>query len=281
MTPQWILNLILFVAASALSVALFKFSQKQSIQATWFVFASIVLVSLFVTLNVQDWIKRQNDIRNPPKQNTEAFDSAKQQSESALETKSQQDQNTAKNFPDLSKATQTLLNSTNQFEPISNTEIKDVSTIVKGFFEILAGPAPDQVYSYPQVNTKNTFSTHVYASIRMAGMENIHTIDFMCRDAWVVIIPTWNKYMIYESEQSQTIWRDIPVKIDPILNTVGIYQNGRKIDVFINNQYVDSFTKIISPKPGPLTIAAKASKDKGGKMFFRDLSVWEFKNEKR
>jgi hypothetical protein len=176
--------------------------------------------------------------------------------------------------PDLSGVKQTLINSNNQL--LSSSQLKDVSGIVPGFFEMSGGPAPGTPYSNPSVTTKDTFSTHFYASVRLAALENVQTMDFMGRDIYVCILPDWSGYMIWESEQSQTVWKPILVEKNPILNTVAISQKGRNVDIFINNNYVDSFTKLRSPQPGPIGIYLKANATKGGKMFFRDFSVWDF-----
>ncbi len=160
--------------------------------------------------------------------------------------------------PDITKARQILITSTNQFEPNFREKLKDVSTIVPGYFEFSADPSPNSVYSYPSVNTKDNFSTHFYASIRLAAMENVQTMDFMGRDIWVVVAPGWNGYLIYETEQLQTSWRPIRVKTDPVLNTLGIYQKGRNVSIFINNQYVDSYTKAIPPQAGTIHYCSKS-----------------------
>ena len=181
---------------------------------------------------------------------------------------------TTKYPPDITKAKQTLINSINQFNP--NQKLGDVSTIVPGYFELSADPSPNSHYSSSAVETKNIFSTNFYASIRLAAVENVQTMDFMGRDIWVCINPSWASFMIWESEQSQTVWKPIRVERNPVFNTVAIHQNGRNVSIFINNNYVDSFKKLRSPKPGPISIALKANKKNGGKMFFRDVSVWDF-----
>jgi len=181
---------------------------------------------------------------------------------------------TTKYPPDITKAKQTLINSINQFNP--NQKLGDISTIVPGYFELSADPSPNSHYSSSAVETKDSFSTHFYASIRLAAVENVQTMDFMGRDIWVCINPSWAAFMIWETEQSQTVWKPIRVERNPVLNTVAIYQNGRIVSIFINNNYVDSFKKLRSPKPGPISIAFKANKKNGGKMFFRDVSVWDF-----
>ena len=181
---------------------------------------------------------------------------------------------TTKFPPDISKAKQTLINSINQFIP--NQKLIDTSTIVPGYFELSADPSPNSHYSHSAVETKDNFSTHFYASTRLAAVENVQTMDFMGRDIWVCINPSWDSFMIWESEQSQTVWKPIRVERNPVFNTVAIHQNGRNISIFINNNYVDSFKKLGSPKPGPISIALKANKKNGGKMFFRDVSVWDF-----
>jgi len=125
---------------------------------------------------------------------------------------------TTKYPPDITKAKQTLINSINQFNP--NQKLKDVSTIVPGYFKLSADPSPNSHYSSCAVETKNIFSTNFYASIRLQAVENVQTMDFMGRDIWVCINPSWDSFLIWESEQSQTVWKPIRVKRNPVFNTL-------------------------------------------------------------
>ena len=59
------------------------------------------------------------------------------------------------------------------------------------------------------------------------------------------------------------------------MNTISIYQNGRKISAYINNNYVDSLTKQKKAQSEPVGIRIKASPKTGGRANFQKLSVWE------
>jgi hypothetical protein len=184
--------------------------------------------------------------------------------------------------PDITKAKQTLITSIKQFSPhINNEKLRDVSSpVVPGYFEFSADPAPTNPYSNPIVTTKLMVSTHFFASIRLATINNVQTMDFMGRDIWVVIDPGWNAFLVWETEQLQSTWIPIRgVQKDPILNTVAIYQKGRFVSIFVNNHYVGHYIKVIPPQPGPICVGFKANKMTGGKMFFRDFSIWDFENK--
>lgn len=228
----------------------------------------IILVALFVGATIRSSFEIQQNISAQSKLDeiTKAVNK-----ENAPEAK---DYETSKYPPDITKAKQTLINSIDQFNP--KQKLKDVSTIVPGYFELSATPSPNSPYSHSSVETKNIFSTNFYASIRFAAVENVQTMDFMGRNIWACINHSWDSFLIWESEQSQTVWKPIRVEKNPVFNTVAIHQKGRNVSIFINNNYVDSFKKLGSPKPGPISIALKANKIHGGKMFFRDVSVWDF-----
>jgi|GEM_PF-3466937 hypothetical protein len=187
---------------------------------------------------------------------------------------------TIKYPPDLTKAKQTLINSLDQFNPDFGMKLKDVKNIVPGYFELLADPVPSGgYYSHSAVTTKKQFSTHFYASVRFAPIENVQTMDFAGRDIWCVIDPAWKAILIWETEQLQTPWLTIEVEVfSNNLNTLAIYQKNKNVDIYINNHYVRSYKKLKQPEPGPIAIAIKANALKGGKMFFRDFSVWDFGN---
>ncbi len=183
-----------------------------------------------------------------------------------------------KSPPDLAKAKRYIaITSINQFEDSSDrSKLKDVSTIEPGFFEFLAD-LTDEPYSHPVVRTKDAISTHYYASIRMAAVENVQTMDFMGLGIWLCISPDWRYYYIYEGAQLQGMgWQPIKVEISPDVNYLAIEQNERIIDIYINGKYVKSYTKHVSPQSGPLAVSFKANKKTGGKMFFREFAVWDF-----
>lgn len=100
-----------------------------------------------------------------------------------------QEISTAKHPPDLSKVKPTLINSINKFNPVFGSKLKDASGIVPGYFELSADPNPDGPDSRFNVTTKEQFSTHFYASVRLAAIENVNTMDVMGGDFWVGVDP--------------------------------------------------------------------------------------------
>jgi len=65
------------------------------------------------------------------------------------------------------------------------------------------------------------------------------------------------------------------VKTELGFNTLGVYQNGGEIRVYVNDTFVDSFTKLTEPKQSSVGVKLKADPKTGGKIYFRDLTVWE------
>jgi hypothetical protein len=121
---------------------------------------SVVLfcgVFLLWNLGVEKY-RKDHPLLPPSKQNTVSGD------------QNHSGQSTAKEIPDLRKAKQTLINSLNQFDSAFVEKLKDVSTVVQGYFELSADHIPSALYSYPTVNTKQIFSTHYYASIRLGAI---------------------------------------------------------------------------------------------------------------
>ena len=87
-----------------------------------------------------------------------------------------------------------------------------------------------------------------------------------------------DRYYIYESEENWPTWRKLEVGREPDINTLAIYQKGRKVSAFLNGNYVDSFTKFKKAEPGPIGIRFKANPKIGGRIHFQKLSVWELRN---
>lgn len=177
-------------------------------------------------------------------------------------------------LPDVKKAIrETIIVSRDQLK--SNPGLVDVSREVPGYFELSVSPTNDR-YSPTSVETKSSFGTHFFASVHIAGLEGAGTLEFQGRDVWFAIDAIQNAYFVYESEENWTHWRSLNVIRQPNINNFGIYQNGRSVSVFLNGQYVASFTKFKEPEAGPIGVGFKAYPSTGGKIHFQRLSVWEF-----
>jgi hypothetical protein len=177
--------------------------------------------------------------------------------------------------PDISKAkSSTYINSINQFE--ANDRLSDVSTIVPGYFELYSPPIPTALYGFSDAITKKPFSTHYYASVRMAPVQNVQTLELIGRGVCFAVDATWTKFFIYESEENWTNWRFIKVEKEQPINTLSIDQRGRIVRAFINNKYVGSLTLLRKPPKGPIGIRLKGNALLGGRLHFQKLSLWEF-----
>jgi hypothetical protein len=184
--------------------------------------------------------------------------------------------------PDLSKAKRTvIITSADQFVLKEGAKIKDISDkIVPGCFELSADPtpsAPPGLYSRVAVMTKVDFSTHYYASVRLDAKQDVQAMDIIGRDIWVGISPDWAASYIWETEQLQNTWA-VKNITRLTINTLAVYQQGKDIFVYINNgsKPIATYTKKSAPQPGPVGIQLKANQLRGGKMVFRDFSVWDY-----
>ena len=187
----------------------------------------------------------------------------------------QKNNETSKEIPDLTKAKrETQIISIDQFD---SQHINKLKVDILGYFELSANPAPEKHYSYVIVKTKEKFSGHYYASVQMGAFENVQTMDLI-GNICICISPRWEGFFIWESEQSQKGWFPINIKqkIHPHTNTVSVYQNGKNVSVFINNEFVGDFIRQKPPSQGQVGIGIKANKNTGGKMFFQSFAVWEF-----
>ena len=176
--------------------------------------------------------------------------------------------------PDVSRAKkETLITSLQQFN--DKVGLVDVSTLVPGYFELTAKPSSGP-YSYACISTKSNFETHYVASVRLAGLEGANVLELQGRDVWFAIDAALDSYFVFESEENWTIWRKLKVERKPDINTLLIYQNGRVLQTFLNGNYVDTLTKLKKPEPGPIGICFKADPQRGGRIHFQKLSIWEF-----
>lgn len=179
--------------------------------------------------------------------------------------------------PSVSKAKkETPISSVDQFNSNFGQKLKAAAEF-PGYFQLAVDPSPSSPYSSLIVKTKQEFGTHYYASITMGAIQNVQTMDFM-GDICVCIDPKWNGFFIWESEQSQKVWQPIKInsKKHPVFNTLGIYQNGRNISVYINNEFVGDFIKIKDASPSSVGVQIKANRQTGGKMLFQSFAIWEF-----
>jgi len=176
--------------------------------------------------------------------------------------------------PDINKAKkETKIVSPSQLEP--NAGLTDVSLEVSGYFELSAPPVADR-YSHSSIITKNSFGTHFFASVHIAGLQGAATLEFQGRDVWFAIHTTEKIYFIYESEENWTHWRELKVERQPYINHLAIYQNGRDVSVFLNGRHVETFMKYREAASGPIGVGFKADPKTGGRIHFQKLCVWEF-----
>jgi hypothetical protein len=92
-----------------------------------------------------------------------------------------------------------------------------------------------------------------------------------------MVDPGWNRYYIWESEQHGTRWQPLQVERHADSNTLGIDRNGRVLRVFVNDNYVETFTTSKKSGPLPVTVRAKAKGAQGGQIVFQNLTVWDFR----
>lgn len=243
------------------------FESKYSV--TVFIPLTFLVVGLLLSTGLQ-WVSSRENMQKRLAQ--EARDAGKHDSSNQTTVTE-----VAKHPPDVSKASKkTQIKSLDQFNSNLGERLRDLHTFPPGGFELSANPNPDDAYSHLTVVTKEVFGTHYYASVRLAGLENVQTMDLIGKNICVCVDPTWRKYFIWESEQSQVAWRGINVQLHESMNTLAVYQKGRDVSVFINNEYVAHFETLKTPSAGPVGIQIKANRQKGGKLYFRDLSIWEF-----
>jgi len=213
----------------------------------------------------------QDENQQPPPQQKHVNNSSKEPKQPTVE------EIATKHPPSVSNAKRdTHINSLDQFNPDFGDKLKAVSPFL-GYFELSAGPSPSNPYSSLMVKTKEKFGTHYYASIRMGALENVNTMDFI-GDICVCVLPGWNEFFIWESEQLQEGWYPIKIKSEkhPVINTLGVYQKGRNVSIYVNGELVREFVKIKEPSPCPIGVHLKANPQTGGKMHFQSFAVWEF-----
>jgi hypothetical protein len=174
--------------------------------------------------------------------------------------------------PDITKAKKrALIASAEQFE--YKTGLNDVSREVPGYFALSTSPSA-RGYSISTVTTKDSFGTHYYASVRLAGLKGAWTLELGGEGIWFGVDPAWRGYFIWESEENWTTWRSLQVERQPDINTLSFEQKGRKIYAFVNNNYITTFTKLREAQPGPIGVRIKAD-PAGGQITFQKLSIWE------
>jgi len=177
-------------------------------------------------------------------------------------------------IPDVSKAKREVLITSK--EQLNSTSILfDVSKYVSGYFELPASPTSSR-YSYSCAKTIDIFKPHYYASARIKGLEGSTVLDFGGRGVYFGLHTKINGYYIYESEENWTTWRRLKSERADQIDTLSIYQKGRNVSVFLNGDFLSTFTKLKKAEPGPISISFKADYKTGGRIHFQKLSIWEF-----
>lgn len=181
--------------------------------------------------------------------------------------------NSGEIIPDVSKAKETIFNSLSQFQ--NNDRLVAVSDTVPGYFQLQSSPVQAR-YSDACVYTKESFSADIFVQVRIAGSREVWVLDLYGRGVALGLSNNTDKYYIYEAEENWTVWPKLEVKKNPLINTLAIHQRGRFVYAFINNKYVESYTKLKKAEPGPIKICFKANPKTGGVIEFQKLSVWDF-----
>jgi len=177
---------------------------------------------------------------------------------------------------DVSQAQkETLIVSKKQFKNMQGLD--DVSKVVPGYFELTASPSSG-LYSYACALTGDNFNTNYVASVRIAGLEGAGVLELQGRGVWFAVDAFSKLYFVYESEENWTTWRELKVGREPNINTLILDQNKRTVTVFLNGDYVTTFTKLKESEPGPIGICFKANPQTGGRIQFQKLSIWELRN---
>jgi hypothetical protein len=190
-------------------------------------------------------------------------------------------------IPDIVKfkehARKTAITSLNQFALCNGPK---VSKTFPGSFELSVGPSNDP-YSASECKTKQLFRPNIYVSVKIVPeliltksrgeyYRNAQTLELVVGDVYFLVDSSCQGYFIWEVEPlKQTGWRPLNVRAELGFNTLSVYQNGKDICVWVNDIYVDSFTKLKEPKRSPVCVKLKANAKTGGTIYFRDLEVWE------
>ena len=178
----------------------------------------------------------------------------------------------AKEPPDVTNAEQILINRIDQFKPMSG--LVDISTSVPGCFQL--NTTPSKLVTMNTVTTKRRFSENCYVSVQILGIRGATTLELGSGNIWFMVDPGWNYYYIWESEQHGTRWHPLQVERHPDSNMLGIDRNGRILRVFVNDNYVETFTASKNSGPLPVAVRAKTEGAKGGEIVFQNLTVWDF-----
>jgi hypothetical protein len=182
-----------------------------------------------------------------------------------------------KNPPPIDKAKrEIIIKSLDQFNPGFGDKLKMAK--LPGYFELSSGSSRGSLYSSFMIKTKENISTHYYTSIRMGGLENVNVMDFG-GDTIICVDTGWNIFFIWEAEHMQEGW--YPIKISsqkhPTTNTLGIYQKGRNVAFYVNNELIGEYVKLKTPAACPISVNMKANPLTGGKIHFESFAIWEFK----
>lgn len=184
--------------------------------------------------------------------------------------------NNNQQIPDLSKSKRKFAAVSEAELMVSGGSIHDVSAAGgQGYFSMQIVPK-NAAYAYASVDYKETIKPNYFASVEVAAGPGTQALELVGRSVYFLVDFKFSNYMIYSSENNQTGWQPLRVKADSRMNSLGIYQKGRQVDVFLNSIYVDSFLIWNEPTPGKIGISFKANPTTGGNAEFQKLAVWEF-----
>lgn len=177
--------------------------------------------------------------------------------------------------PDLGGAKEHLGLKTTDFTVDGENKLDTEGAPIDGYFNVNIKPR-EGAYSGASVQYQKEFSPHFYMSARLAGDNNVDTLEIQGLGIHFLIDNHRNSYYLWASEQNEQKWRPLPIEKDAAINTLGIFQHGRYAVFFLNNKKVDSFDILATPKPGKVGLYFKAQSATGGRAHFQRFSVYEF-----
>jgi hypothetical protein len=179
-------------------------------------------------------------------------------------------------IPDLAKATAAYYALSESDLAVESGTIRDASPEgVRGYFDVVVPPS-SHVYGSARVLLRRTISPHFFLTARVAGDANVGTLELQGLGVFFLLNNQDNSYMIYNSEENQTPWKLLPFPKDAEVNTIGLYQNGRRVMVFLNSKFVASFDLWNSPSPGQVGLFVKTNPQRGGLAHLQRLAAYQF-----
>ena len=133
-------------------------------------------------------------------------------------------------------------------------------------------------YSPVFVQIEAEVSPDYFLTAKVHGSEGVSTWELQGLGFHFLIWANGNgnDYLLYESEEREYFWEPLPFEIESGPVTMGLYQVGRHIRVYLNSRLVDSFELWEYPNPGRVGLFFKGRTDGGGNVIFSGLAVYDF-----